>query len=753
MNRSTKFINDIFIYAIGNLGSKLITFLLVPLYTYYISPDDFGYYDIVLTLTFLAMGFITFQLRDGTFRFLLDNEDEYTRKGVVSFSYKLMAQSSLVVLLVGIVFSFFYDIRDWGWIVAFVITLSLYEVEVQIVRGLGQNKSFVLAGILTAFQIGLYSLIFVAWLRMGIAGIFCSNILSRLVTMVIIEFRARVFKRYFIVSFRDKSLNRALLKYSLPLLPNAVCWWLLGSSSRLFIEHFLGLEANGIFAVAMKFSTILETFSVIVYQAWQETAIKQYGAADRSKFFSRIFNTYILILSVLALIFVFVLKINYSWLVDYTYYISPDDFGYYDIVLTLTFLAMGFITFQLRDGTFRFLLDNEDEYTRKGVVSFSYKLMAQSSLVVLLVGIVFSFFYDIRDWGWIVAFVITLSLYEVEVQIVRGLGQNKSFVLAGILTAFQIGLYSLIFVAWLRMGIAGIFCSNILSRLVTMVIIEFRARVFKRYFIVSFRDKSLNRALLKYSLPLLPNAVCWWLLGSSSRLFIEHFLGLEANGIFAVAMKFSTILETFSVIVYQAWQETAIKQYGAADRSKFFSRIFNTYILILSVLALIFVFVLKINYSWLVDSRYLESLQYLYPMFISVICFALASFYDLGYQCSKQTVRNLPGVITTTGLNLIMNYVFIRFMGIWGIVLSSILSYLFMLGFRIIDTWKFFPVKVSMEIIYPILFLIGGAIVFYRVDSIILQIIYITVIVILSYCIQPRTIRQELQMKIKALFN
>lgn len=40
MNRSTKFINDIFIYAIGNLGSKLITFLLVPLYTYYISPDD-----------------------------------------------------------------------------------------------------------------------------------------------------------------------------------------------------------------------------------------------------------------------------------------------------------------------------------------------------------------------------------------------------------------------------------------------------------------------------------------------------------------------------------------------------------------------------------------------------------------------------------------------------------------------------------------------------------------------------------------
>ena len=56
MNRSRKFINDIFIYAIGNLGSKLITFLLVPLYTYFIAPDDFGYYDIALNISFLESG-------------------------------------------------------------------------------------------------------------------------------------------------------------------------------------------------------------------------------------------------------------------------------------------------------------------------------------------------------------------------------------------------------------------------------------------------------------------------------------------------------------------------------------------------------------------------------------------------------------------------------------------------------------------------------------------------------------------------
>ena len=167
------------------------------------------------------------------------------------------------------------------------------------------------------------------------------------------------------------------------------------------------------------------------------------------------------------------------------------------------------------------------------------------------------------------------------------------------------------------------------------------------------------------------------------------------------------------------------------------------------VLTLVFVFVLKLNYSWLVDARYQDSLQYLYPMFVSVICFALASFYDLGYQCSKQTVRNLPGVIITTMLNLVMNYLFIGLWGIWGIVLSSILSYLFMLGFRMIDTWKFFPVRVSLEIVYPILFLLGGAVVFYKVDSAVGQIGYVGSVIILSYLIQPKKVKQEIGEKLR----
>ena len=72
-NRGSKFLKDIGIYAIGNIGSKIITFMMVPLYTYFVhDTSDFGYYDVCLTVCFLRMPFVTLQLRDGAFRVLLD---------------------------------------------------------------------------------------------------------------------------------------------------------------------------------------------------------------------------------------------------------------------------------------------------------------------------------------------------------------------------------------------------------------------------------------------------------------------------------------------------------------------------------------------------------------------------------------------------------------------------------------------------------------------------------------------------------
>jgi O-antigen/teichoic acid export membrane protein len=294
------------------------------------------------------------------------------------------------------------------------------------------------------------------------------------------------------------------------------------------------------------------------------------------------------------------------------------------------------------------------------------------------------------------------------------------------------------------MGISGIFFANILARILVLLFLELRLHIYKKYFVYKFNDKQINRTLINYSFPLLPNVLCWWLICGSNRLFVLHFLGLEANGIYAVSMKLSTILETFTVIIYQAWQETAIKQYTSEDRDSFFSRIFNVYLAILSIISIGFSFLLKINYSWLVEKHYQSSLQYIYLMTISVIFYGLASFLDLGYLCSKQTTKVIPGVIMASLINLGLNYILVQYLGIYGIVYSSIITFVFLFIYRIFDTRKYFKIEFTNIALLSIIILIVSGGVYYYIDSVLLQCVYLIAIATIFWIILPKKIKKQI---------
>ena len=315
-SRSSKFIKDIGVYAIGNIGSKIITFLMVPLYTYFVhDTSDFGYYDLCLTVCMLLIPFVTLQLRDGSFRFLLDCDDDTQRKRIVTFVSTTLLTTMSIAILVALISSLFTPVQHIGYVVGLLIAMSLQEVYSQVFRGLGNNRAFVAVGMLAAFGIGIFSIIFVAALGWGIKGIFLANILARILALVIVEARVRLITSNTRWGISFGEVGRDIIRYTLPLLPGSLCWWLTGSSDRLFITHFLGLDINGVYAVAIRFTGIINTLGIIFYQAWQETAILQYNSPDRNRFFSKTFNTYIFLLAIIFVGYVFMLKVNYGWLV------------------------------------------------------------------------------------------------------------------------------------------------------------------------------------------------------------------------------------------------------------------------------------------------------------------------------------------------------------------------------------------------------------------------------------------------------
>ena len=409
----------------------------------------------------------------------------------------------------------------------------------------------------------------------------------------------------------------------------------------------------------------------------------------------------------------------------YTYFVhDTGDFGYYDVCLTVCLLLLPFFTLQLRDGAFRFLLDCDDETQRRRIVSFVARTMASSLLITLLVATVLALFTDIQHLGYAVGLLIAMSLQEVYSQVFRGLGNNRAFVMVGILSALGIGVFSVIFVAYLHWGIRGIFLANIIARLLALVLVEAKVRLITRHTSWNIRIGKVGRDIIRYTLPLLPGSLCWWLTDSSDRLFVTHFLGLDVNGVYAVAIRFTGIINTLAIIFYQAWQETAILQYHSPDRDRFFSRMFNSYIFLLGIILVGYVFLLKVNYGWLVAPQYHQSLNYIYPLGLSAVLFALSAFFDMGYQCAKDTSRTLPAIVLSAVINVILNFLLIKPLGVYGVILTQVITYTVLFTYRWHDMRRYFVLKSSSRSLVPVIVMLLSAIPFYYCDGIVINIAY-----------------------------
>ena len=436
--------------------------------------------------------------------------------------------------------------------------------------------------------------------------------------------------------------------------------------------------------------------------------------------------------------------ITFAMIAVYTHYVSKGELGYYDLCLTVIFLLIPFITLQLRDGAFRFLLETQDTERRSKIISFIYRTLVLSTVLSLVVTAMIALFTSIDYIWYCFALLIAMSFFEVITQVARGLGNNVEFVVTGIISSLGILLFSVVFVIILPWGITGIFIANILARLMALAYLERRLKIIATYFKFHISIKQVSHDLLRYTLPLLPGSLCWWLTGSSDRWFINHYLSLDVNGVYAVAFRFNSIILILSTIFYQAWQETAILQYNSPDRDKFFSKMFNSYIGLLALLLTAYAFSLKIIYPLIVHESFIESVNYLYLMGISAVIFALSAFFDMGYQCAKDTSRTLPAIVLAAIVNIACNFFLVQRFGVYGAIATSIITYLVLFLYRLHDMKRYFKLSFYPSTTIAVILILVGAVPFHLLDKWWALMLYMIAACAMAYFAIPKESRDEM---------
>ncbi len=292
MSEKSRLLKNSLIIAMGNFGTKAISFLLLPLYTSILTTSEYGSYDYIIAIGAFLMPIVTLSAIEGMFRFVIDagsNKDEFNK--VISHSFLLVFFGVLVFSAIMLTLNLTVGIEYCLYIYLYVVMLVLYHYTNNLLRGLGEMKAYAInSAIKSAIQLVL-NVFTVAVLRLGVEGLLFSLCFSEGVAFLFVFFKKKIWRH---VSLKSVSLSycKEILTYSLPLIPNALSSQLLLISGRLIISTFMGTAANGIYAISYKFPSMIETIYHYFYNAWSESASRviSRGKEEAEKYYNSLYK-------------------------------------------------------------------------------------------------------------------------------------------------------------------------------------------------------------------------------------------------------------------------------------------------------------------------------------------------------------------------------------------------------------------------------------------------------------------------------
>ena len=288
-NKNNALIKGMGIYAIGTFGTKILSFLIVPLYTYYITTSDMGVYDVINSTISLLIPIISMQIFDAAYRWIIQ-DDVADKEEYICATLHMVFLNAIVSVGIILIINHIYEIPFCGYFCSILILSLLFQAIQKLLRGLNNQWLFAISGIVYSFVFLTSNVLQIVVFKHGIKSLFQSTVMASVVSIALIfamEPRLRI--NYFRRS--NLRLVRELYKYSIPLVPNQLNWWVINASDRYVVMFAMGSSATGILAVAHKFPTMLQSILNLFTSSWQDLSIAE-GKQDSKEYYTAVFRTY-----------------------------------------------------------------------------------------------------------------------------------------------------------------------------------------------------------------------------------------------------------------------------------------------------------------------------------------------------------------------------------------------------------------------------------------------------------------------------
>ena len=443
--------------------------------------------------------------------------------------------------------------------------------------------------------------------------------------------------------------------------------------------------------------------------------------------------------------------ISFFLLPLYTAYLTTSQYGLVDLIQTYVTLLVPILTLETEMSIFRYLID------ARGSEKDTRKLMNNNFYILFVSIMIFSFFYllvcmttNIPYKLLIYIDIIVCLLSGNFLQVARGMGKTIDFSIACLVTGLTTIVSNLILIVGLGFRADGMILSMAIANGVCSLYLFIRLKLYK-YLSFKEKDKSLIKSMMKYSIPLVPNGISWWIVNVSDRTIISIVLGSAANGLYAISNKFPTILSSLLGIFNLSWSESSALHINDDDRESFFSDVINSMVKLFSCIGLMLITVMPFLFPIFINAKFHDAIYYIPILVIAYVFNVVISLYTGIYIGLKKTKEVAATTIIGAIINIVLNIAFIKWLGLWAAAISTALSYFAMMMYRYFDLKKYMKISFNKKAIFSLVVAFTIAFIIYYYNNLYLNILSFVVSIIYAYVLNKKFIKTGLTTILKKM--
>lgn len=425
----------------------------------------------------------------------------------------------------------------------------------------------------------------------------------------------------------------------------------------------------------------------------------------------------------------------------YTSILSTEEYGTVDLLNTLVSLLLPIITFQVEQALFRELIEaRKDEKKKKKLISTGMVTVSFQCILYLVIFAVLSPFINNHYKIFLATNVVAFIFSSLFLQISRGLGDNKKYAFGSFISAATTIVFNILFLVVVKLGANGMLLGTMLGQIACILYLFFSLKIY-RYFDAKEYSKALIKKLWKYSIPLIPNAISWWVFNASDRVLVSGLLGVSQNGILAAATKFSTVYITFYNIFNMSWTESFSLHIKDDDVDQYFNKMFNLILRLFTALAVGMIACMPFVFPIMVNAKFQSGYSLVPILLLASLFNVVVGLVSVIYIANKNTKAIASTSIFSAICNIVTHLCLIKFVGLYAAAISTLVSFVIMSIYRYFDVKKrYFKIKLDVQLIIRTLIVLPIVLVIYYIDNLWLNIISLVIAVLFAWILNKNSI-------------